>query len=279
MPKVDHAAQIRSLPSAGPVIMGILNVTPDSFSDGGRSSTVDRAVANAEQMLADGAHIIDVGGESSRPGAHPVSTPDELARVLPVIERLAGRCVISIDTAKADVADAALQAGASIINDITASLEGVAGAHRAGWVAMHMQGQPQTMQDNPMYDDVVAEVLAELDDYVARAKRAGVDTVWVDPGFGFGKSDDHNLALVRDIGLASQRASLLIGVSRKRSIGKIHTISDQTTESGQTDVDDRVEGSVMAAVWSWARQAHIVRTHDVRVTALAAQFLRRFERT
>lgn len=278
MSKVDHAAQLRSLPSAGPIIMGILNVTPDSFSDGGRSNTVERAVANAERMLSDGAHIIDVGGESSRPGAHPVSSLDELARVLPVIERLAGRCVISIDTAKPEVADAALQAGASIVNDITASLEDVAGAHCAGWVAMHMQGSPQTMQNNPSYADVVEEVLSEFDDYVARAERAGVSSVWVDPGFGFGKSDDHNLALVRSIALASERAPVLIGVSRKRSIGKIHAASDKTAESGQTAVGDRVEGSVMAAVWSWARQAHIVRTHDVRVTALAAQFLRKFER-
>ncbi len=278
MPKVDHAAQIRSLPSNAPIVMGILNVTPDSFSDGGRSETVERAVANAEQMLADGAQIIDVGGESSRPGAHPVSSPDELARVLPVIEQLAGRCVISIDTAKAEVADAALASGASIVNDITASLEDVAGAHRAGWVAMHMQGSPQTMQDNPKYTDVVAEVSAELDDYVARANRAGVDTVWVDPGFGFGKSHDHNLALLRGIHSMSERAPVLIGASRKRSIGEIHAISDNATESSQISVDDRIEGSVMAAVWSWARQAHIVRTHDVRVTALAAQFLRRSER-
>lgn len=278
MRRVDHSAQLRSLPTDEPIVMGILNVTPDSFSDGGRSNTVDRAVANAEQMLVDGAHIIDIGGESSRPGAHPVSSPEELDRVLPVIERLAGRCVISIDTAKAEVADAALLAGASIVNDITASLEAVAGEHRAGWVAMHMQGSPQTMQSNPTYDDVVAEVFAELENYVARANDAGVDTVWVDPGFGFGKSDDHNLALLQMIGQASSRAPLLIGVSRKRTIGHIHAASQKTAESGQIPVDDRVEGSVLAAVWSWARQAHIVRTHDVRVTALAAQYLRKFER-
>lgn len=256
--------------------MGILNTTPDSFSDGGSWGTVDRAVAHGEQMLADGAHIIDIGGESSRPGAEPVSQAEELERVIPVIERLAGRCVMSIDTAKAEVAEAALEAGASIVNDITASLEAVAGAHRAGWIAMHMQGEPQTMQENPTYEDVVSEVAEAMTGYLTRGMNAGVEAVWVDPGFGFGKTTDHNLELLRNVQLLAEVAPLVIGVSRKRFIGDIHAHS--VVESTRiVAAEDRIEGSVLAAVWSWANSAHMVRTHDVRVTALAAQMLGKYE--
>ena len=256
--------------------MGILNTTPDSFSDGGSWGTVDRAVAHGEQMLADGAHIIDIGGESSRPGAEPVSQAEELERVIPVIERLAGRCVMSIDTAKAEVAEAALEAGASIVNDITASLEAVAGAHSAGWIAMHMQGEPQTMQENPTYEDVVSEVAEAMTGYLTRGMNAGVEAVWVDPGFGFGKTTDHNLELLRNVQLLAEVAPLVIGVSRKRFIGDIHAHS--VVESTRiVAAEDRIEGSVLAAVWSWANSAHMVRTHDVRVTALAAQMLGKYE--
>ena len=251
--------------------MGILNTTPDSFSDGGRWGTIDRAVAHAEQMLADGAHIIDIGGESSRPGAHPVERTEELRRVLPVIERLSGRCVMSIDTAKADVADAALHTGAHIVNDISASLESVAGAHHAGWLAVHMQGEPRSMQTNPTYDDVVAEVGASLADYASRGEAADVARMWIDPGYGFGKTTDHNLLLLRDLQMLTTVGSdIAVGVSRKRFIGQIHGLSDGVD---LVDADDRLEGSVLAAVWSWRAGAHIVRTHDVRSTAMAVQLL------
>ena len=276
MSAIDHRQQLQSLPTGQPIVMGILNTTPDSFSDGGSWGTVDRAVAHGEQMLADGAHIIDIGGESSRPGAEPVSQAEELERVIPVIERLAGRCVMSIDTAKAEVAEAALEAGASIVNDITASLEAVAGAHRAGWIAMHMQGEPQTMQENPTYEDVVSEVAEAMTGYLTRGMNAGVEAVWVDPGFGFGKTTDHNLELLRNVQLLAEVAPLAIGVSRKRFIGDIHAHS--VVESARiVAAEDRIEGSVLAAVWSWANSAHMVRTHDVRVTALAAQMLGKYE--
>lgn len=259
------------LDSPGPLVMGILNTTPDSFSDGGNWTTVDRAVAHAEQMLADGADIIDVGGESSRPGAAPVSTDDELARVIPVIERLANRCVLSIDTAKPEVADAAIRAGAVIVNDITARLEDVAAHHGVGWIAMHMLGEPRTMQDDPRYDDVVAEITTALADAVDRGIRAGVPRIWVDPGIGFGKTTKHNLNLLRDAdSLTTIGQRMAVGVSRKRFIGALHAVSDGVEE---VDTADRLEGSVQAAVWSMRAGAHIVRVHDVRPTALAARLI------
>ncbi len=256
------------LDGAGPFVMGILNTTPDSFSDGGRHDTVERAVAHGEQMLRDGAHIIDVGGESSRPGADPVSSSEELARVLPVIERLAGQCLISIDTAKPEVADAALSAGAHIVNDITARLEDVAASHNAGWIAMHMLGEPRTMQENPIYGDVVGEIRDALLDAAERGKRAGVPNIWLDPGIGFGKTTKHNLNLLRDVdSLTTIGQRMVVGVSRKRFIGELHAASDGTP---QVNADDRLEGSIQAAVWSMCGGAHIVRVHDVRPTALAA---------
>lgn len=267
----DHRAGLEALNHPRPLVMGVLNTTPDSFSDGGRWGTIDRAVAHAEQMMADGAHVIDVGGESSRPGAHPVERTEELRRVVPVIERLAGRCVMSIDTAKADVADAALSAGAHIVNDISASLEDVAGAHSAGWLAMHMQGEPRSMQINPTYEDVVSEVKTSLVDYARRGEAAGVARVWIDPGYGFGKTTNHNLNLLRDLQMMTTVGQdIAIGVSRKRFIGQIHALSDGVD---QVDAADRLEGSVMAAVWSWWSGAHIVRAHDVRATAIAARVL------
>lgn len=270
-PPFDHRAGLAALDHPRPLVMGVLNTTPDSFSDGGSWGTIDRAVRHAEQMLADGAHIIDIGGESSRPGAHPVERTEELRRVVPVIERLAGRCVMSIDTAKADVADAALTAGAHLINDISASLEDVAGSHGAGWIAMHMQGEPRSMQDNPTYGDVVAEVRASLQDYARRGEAAGVARLWIDPGYGFGKTTNHNLKLLRDLEMMTTVGqNIAIGVSRKRFIGQIHALSDGVD---QVDSTDRLEGSVLAAVWSWWCGAHIVRAHDVRATAIAAQLL------
>jgi len=272
VPEFDHTAGLRALDHPGPLVMGVLNTTPDSFSDGGRWESVERAVAHAERMLAEGAHIIDIGGESSRPGAQSVSIGEELDRTLPVIKRLSGRCVISIDTAKPEVADAALAAGAHVVNDISASLEDVAGAHGAGWIAMHMQGEPATMQDNPSYEDVLAEVAADFDRYVARAERAGVRRVWLDPGIGFGKTTEHNLVLLRDLKkLATVGARLVVGVSRKRFIGQIHALSDGLPARERVGTDDRREGSAFSAVWSWRAGAHIVRVHDVRVSVIATQ--------
>lgn len=271
---VDHQAMLATLGDRGLLVMGILNTTPDSFSDGGSWGTVDRAVAHAEAMLADGAHVIDIGGESSRPGAAPVSETDELARVLPVIERLAGRCVMSIDTAKPAVAQAAIERGASIVNDITASLEDVAGSANAGWMAMHMQGQPRSMQENPTYDDVLEEIHTALLTYAARGEAAGVPRMWLDPGIGFGKTTNHNLKLLHGMKkLASVGPELVIGVSRKRFIGQIHTLSDRLGSDHRVEASDRLEGSVLAAVWSWVEGAHMVRVHDVRATALAARLL------
>ncbi len=250
--------------------MGILNATPDSFSDGGSWGTIDRAVVHAEQMLRDGADIIDVGGESSRPGAGSVDLEVELGRVLPVITELAGRCVISIDTAKAEVAEAAIAAGAHIVNDITASLEAVAAAGNAGWVAMHMQGEPRTMQEAPVYTDVVREVAESLRDAAERGRTVGIEHLWLDPGIGFGKSTAHNLQLLQNIQkLGMVEDKLLVGVSRKRVIGELHSLSDRAQDvAGPAD---RLEGSIVAAVWSWYHTAHIVRVHDVRASVLAAK--------
>jgi len=267
-PEFDPTQGLAALDHPGPLVMGVLNTTPDSFSDGGDFSTTNVAVAHAEQMLADGAHIIDIGGESSRPGADPVSESAELDRVIPVIERLAGRCVISIDTAKPTVAHEALRAGAHVVNDITASLEDVAGDHGAGWIAMHMLGVPSSMQDAPEYEDAVAEVGEVLSDSIRRGRAAGVDRMWLDPGIGFGKTTTHNLMLLRDLRtLSKPGAQLLLGVSRKRFIGEIHAFSDQVDNVG---VNDRLAGSVLCAAWAYGQGAHVVRAHDVRSTALAA---------
>lgn len=269
----DPRSVLGELDGERSLIMGILNTTPDSFSDGGKWGTVDRAVQQAERMLADGADIIDIGGESSRPGADPVDVTEELGRVIPVIDALAGRCVMSIDTAKPDVAEAAVAHGAHIVNDITASLEGVAGSAGAGWIAMHMQGEPRTMQHDPSYSDVVGEVEDYLAAAIRRGRDAGIEHVWVDPGIGFGKTFEHNLLLLQSVTrLANLGAGLLVGVSRKRFIGEIHAHSDRTPGE-QISPDDRLEGSIVGAVWSLARGARMVRVHDVRATALARRYL------
>ncbi len=268
----DRSQEVLAIPVDTPVVMGILNTTPDSFSDGGSWGTVDRAVSHAEQMIADGATIIDIGGESTRPGAHRVTTPEELERVLPVIERLAGRCTMSIDTMKADVAEAALKAGACVVNDVSASLESVAAAAGAGWIAMHMLGQPATMQDDPQYNEVVGEVAAELSAHVERARQAGVGRVWVDPGIGFGKTTEHNLALLHATSTFVEISPVVMGVSRKRLIGELHQSADSIVgNSENVPAKDRLEGSVAAAVWAWRCGANIVRTHDVKTTAAAAR--------
>jgi dihydropteroate synthase len=180
-----------------PLVMGVLNVTPDSFSDGGEFLDHDKAVSHGLEMVTQGADVIDVGGESSRPGADPVSEIEELRRVIPVIEALAPRVRVSVDTVKPPVAARAVEAGATLVNDISAAMWELAAERGCGWVAMHMQGTPQTMQSDPHYSDVVSEVHGFLLERAADAVRAGVNEVWVDPGIGFGKKPEHNLSLLR----------------------------------------------------------------------------------
>ena len=245
--------------------MGVLNVTPDSFSDGGRYLDRDRAVAHGLALVAEGADVVDVGGESTRPGAAPVGEAEERRRVVPVVEALAPSVGVSVDTRSRTVAEAAVAAGATLVNDVSASLWSVAAEVGVGWVAMHMQGTPATMQRAPRYDDVVAEVGAFLRDRVAAAREAGVAEVWVDPGIGFGKTLEHNLVLLRDLGrLVADGAPVVVGTSRKRSLGEL---------TGGAPVDDRLEASVATAVWAVEQGAAMVRVHDVAPTVGALGLL------
>ena len=248
--------------------MGVLNVTPDSFSDGGRYLDVERAVAHGERLLAEGAHVIDVGGESTRPGAAPVDAAEERRRVVPVIEALAGQVRVSIDTTKAEVAEAAVAAGASLINDVSASLAPVAADLGVGWLAMHRRGDPRTMQLDPHYDDVVAEVRDQLVAWAEDARGRGVPEVWIDPGIGFGKTLDHNLALLAHLDvLVSTGFPVAVGTSRKSSLGTLLAASDGVDE---VPADDRLEGSLATATWAMAQGVAMVRVHDVRATVHAA---------
>jgi dihydropteroate synthase len=243
--------------------MGILNVTPDSFSDGGRYPTVEDAVRHAIAMARDGADLVDIGGESTRPGSDPVPVDEELRRVLPVIERLVAELPsvpISIDTRRAEVAEAALDAGAAIVNDVAAAADPrmfeVVRARDAAIVLMHMRGEPKTMQRAPSYEDVVGEVREFLRARVEAATAAGIDPerIAIDPGIGFGKDLEHNLELMRRIdGLLDLGRPVLVGPSRKRFIGAILDLPE----------DRRVEGTIGAVAWMVARGAHVVRVHDV----------------
>jgi dihydropteroate synthase len=256
--------------------MGVLNVTPDSFSDGGRYATTEAAVAHGLQLVAEGAHIIDVGGESSRPGAEPVPEAVELARVIPVVAALAVAGVrVSIDTVKPAVAEAALVAGATLVNDVSASLASVVAATGSGvgWVAMHRQGTPQTMQDHPHYDDVVGEVSAFLMERARAALEAGVREVWIDPGIGFGKTMAHNLSLLRHLpelvaaATAANCAGVMVGTSRKRFVGLLAAPgSDEPAP-----MEDRADGSLATAVAAMVSGAGMVRVHDVAATVQAAR--------
>jgi dihydropteroate synthase len=246
------------------LVMGILNVTPDSFSDGGRFLDPFAAVDQAAGMLDEGADIIDVGGESTRPGAAEVSTADELARVVPVVEAIVSRtgATVSIDTTKSEVARAAVDAGAVIVNDVTAmradaSMPDVITDTGAGIVLMHMLGNPRTMQSNPTYGDVVAEVKAALIGWAGDALAAGVPdaAIVLDPGIGFGKTREHNLQLLKGIrSLMEPGFPILIGASRKSFIGTTLDLP----------VDQRVEGTAATVAWSVAQGASIVRVHDVK---------------
>jgi dihydropteroate synthase len=252
------------------LVMGIVNVTPDSFTDGGMYLTTDDAVRHGARLVDEGADVLDVGGESTRPGAEPVDVVEELRRVIPVIEGLTEMqqtTPISIDTRKPEVARAALEAGARIVNDVTASrdgamLEAVADTD-AGIVLMHMLGEPQTMQDDPRYDDVVAEVHEFLRERIEAAVFAGIaeERVCVDPGIGFGKNVEHNLALLRSVSaLRLLGAAVMVGASRKRFIGVL---------TGAEDPADRLEGSLAAAVLAASLGADVVRVHDVAPTVRA----------
>lgn len=250
--------------------MGVVNVTPDSFSDGGRFSTTDAAVAHGRALAADGADWIDVGGESTRPGAEPVDEAVELARVVPVVEQLADEgLAVSVDTRKPAVARAAVAAGARLINDVSASLDDVAAELGVAWAAMHAQGDPRTMQLDPRYDDVVAEVRAFLLDRAGRAVARGVPEVWIDPGIGFGKTEAHNLELLGHLDeLVATGHPVLVGTSRKAFLGALLGRSDGA--AGPVPVDDRLEGSLATATWAMASGAGMVRVHDVRATRQAA---------
>ena len=262
----------KTLDLSHPQVMGVLNVTPDSFSDGGDFFSLEKAVQRAEQMAADGAAIIDVGGESTRPGAAPVSVDEELRRVIPVIEALRPRLQvpISIDTQKPEVMRAAVAAGAGLINDVNAlqapgALEAAA-ACGVPVCLMHKQGDPRTMQENPVYEDVVAEVRAHLEARVMACEAAGIDRdrIILDPGFGFGKSVGHNLELLARLDdLADAGLPLLAGLSRKSMIGKLLGL----------EVDERLPASIALAVLAVERGARLVRVHDVAATWQALQMV------
>jgi dihydropteroate synthase len=248
-------------------LMGVVNVTPDSFSDGGLFLDPEQAVAHGRELVEQGAEILDVGGESTSPGAEEVTAEEELARVEPVVAGLAETATVSIDTSKLMVAEATLDAGASIVNDVTAlrrdpGIAALCAERDAGLILMHMQGNPRSMQENPTYDDVVGEVKAFLAERLEVALSAGVaeERVWLDPGIGFGKTLDHNLELLRRLGeLRELGQPLVVGTSRKGFIGKIDDAA----------VGDRLGGTVASSVLATAEGADVLRVHDVAEAAQA----------
>ena len=245
-----------------PRIMGVVNVTPDSFSDGGDFLESGAAIERGLRLIEEGADLIDVGGESTRPGAAPVPVDEELRRVVPVVEALAAAgALVSVDTSKASVAAGAIGSGAIVVNDVTAlgdpEMAAIVSRHGVGLVLMHMQGSPQTMQVEPSYADVVGEVSGFLVERAAAAEAAGVErtSIAIDPGIGFGKTIDHNLVLLRDLGvLADLGYPLLVGTSRKSFLGKI---------TGRTASDDRDLASAVSVALAIERGADIVRVHNV----------------
>jgi len=265
--------------------MGIINVTPDSFYPDSRARGVDDAVEMGKQMIAEGAVVLDVGGESTRPGADPVDIDTELERVIPTIEGLVGPAAeagvrLSVDTRNAPTARLAVEAGAQIINDISANLASVAAETGAAWIAMHMQGVPMNMQNSPRYDDVVAEILAHLIAAAEGAEAMGVTEVFIDPGIGFGKNDRHNRLLIAALDrFVETRWPVVLGVSRKGFIGRAHARSDagltletaKVDELDMVDAADRLEGSLAIAVWGMQAGAALIRVHDVLPTVQATQ--------
>jgi dihydropteroate synthase len=248
-------------------LMGVVNVTPDSFSDGGLYLDSDAAVAHGEELARDGADVLDIGGESTRPGAVEVDEAEELRRTEPVVAGLASTATVSVDTSKLAVAEAALDAGASIVNDVSAlrrdpEMAALCADRGAGVVLMHMPGNPRTMQDSPAYGDVVDEIKAFLAERIEAAVAAGVEEerIWLDPGIGFGKTLEHNLELLRRLAeLRELGRPLVIGASRKSFIGKIDG----------SGVDDRLGGSIASSVLAAAEGADVLRVHDVAETAQA----------
>lgn len=260
----------KSLDLSVPQVMGIVNVTPDSFSDGGQYFSVDKALIQARKLVDEGAAIIDIGGESTRPGSSPVEVDEEIRRVLPAIQAISSELdvVVSIDTMKADVMRAAVDAGAGLINDVNALRSN--GALQAAAelnvpvCLMHMQGSPQTMQQSPHYDDVLAEVMTFLKQRVTACENAGIarDKLLLDPGFGFGKRAKHNLRLMKHLQtFMTLNLPLLVGVSRKSIVGEMLNVS----------VDERLSGSLaLASIAVW-QGAKIIRSHDVRETVQAVR--------
>jgi len=273
----------RSLPYGGrTLVMGVLNVTPDSFSDGGKFFSLDRAVAHAEQMIAEGADIIDIGGESTRPASAFVSEAEELQRVIPVIERLAAKSTvpISIDTTKSLVARAAIAAGAEIVNDISAlrfdpAIADEAARAKAGLVLMHSRGTPKNMQELPPVDDIMSEVISELRTSVLVAEERGVarDSIAIDPGIGFSKTLAQNVELIAKLDqfvIAFAEFPIMIGTSRKSFIGKL---------LDNAPADQRLHGTIASVAASVMNGAHIVRVHDVKAAVEAVKVADAVKRT
>jgi dihydropteroate synthase len=250
----------------------VLNVTPDSFSDGGLFLDVAAAVAHGVAMIDEGADVIDVGGASTRPGSQQPTEDEELARVVPVVARLAslGRARVSVDTMTWNVAQAAVEAGATLLNDVSASLWPIAAATGAGWAAMHMKGTPATMQTDPHYADVVGEVRDFLTERAETAQGAGVREVWIDPGFGFGKSVAHNLELLARLDeFCASSYPVLVGLSRKSMLGVLTPNPDGSTPPPS----ERLEASLAAAVWAVTKGVGMVRVHDVAATVAAVRIV------
>ncbi len=273
------SATASSLRTTRPLVMGIVNVTPDSFSDGGQHATTEPAVAHGLELVRQGADLLDVGGESTRPGAEPVPLEEELRRVVPVIRELAARCGVplSVDTSKAEVARQTLAAGAEIINDVTAllgdpNMAGVVASFRAGVIVMHMQGTPQTMQKKPTYQDVVREVASFLEERLRALAEHGIAAAQVvlDPGIGFGKTSEHNRRLVVHLEeFRRLNRPICLGVSRKGSLGKI---------TGRP-VEERMAASLAVACFALGRQAaQILRVHDVAGTRDAVEVFQALQR-
>jgi dihydropteroate synthase len=268
----DHAVDL----SKRSLIMGVINVTPDSFSDGGNFFTAEKAIEHGMRMAAEGAQIIDVGGESTRPGAESVSAKEELARVLPVIAKLHENISVflSIDTTKSAVAREALEAGASIINDVSGGradpeMMTLAAEKKAAFIIMHMQGTPQTMQANPHYDDVVTEVVDFFRQQYARALEYGIDSMAIafDPGIGFGKNVEHNLELLANLPrLRVHDRPIVVGVSRKSSLGKM---------IGSAEMSDRLAPTIAFTALLRERGANVLRVHDVKENAAALRVTER----
>lgn len=255
------------------LIMGVLNVTPDSFSDGDLFTDVDTAVEYAKKMISDGADLIDIGGESTRPGSHPLSEKEELARILPVVKRLTDEVSVplSIDTYKPYVANACLKAGAHIINDITGlinpEMRKIAATNDVPVVVMHMQGSPATMQQNPVYKNLVADITTFFREQINAARKEHINQIIIDPGIGFGKTVEHNLKILRHLtSFKSLGCPILVGPSRKSFIGSITGLP----------VKERLEGTIAAVIIAVMNGAHMVRVHDVKECKRALQVVDAF---